>query len=104
MPASDLRDPEDRDATGTKVRYLYCPDCDEYSGGGVCRVCQRGLGDWTPPVPPVTDRPFAAIVCTRGKGCVEVVAATPRSMISANATAEGSRGPDTNTTQQEALL
>ena len=35
MPVSDLRDPEYRDATGTKVRYLYCPDCGYFSGGGV---------------------------------------------------------------------
>ena len=25
MPASDLHDPECRDATGVKVKYLYCP-------------------------------------------------------------------------------
>ena len=51
MPASDLHDPEDRDATGVKVRYLYCPDCGHFSGGGVCRVCQRGLGEFVPPAP-----------------------------------------------------
>ena len=33
MPVSDLHDPEFRDATGTKVRYLYCPDCGYFSGG-----------------------------------------------------------------------
>ena len=51
MPASDLHDPEDRDATGVKVRYLYCPDCGRFSGGGVCRVCDRGLGEFMPPAP-----------------------------------------------------
>ena len=53
MPASELRDPEDRTATGTKVKYLYCPECGEYSGtGGVCRVCDRNAGPvFTPPVP-----------------------------------------------------
>ena len=51
MPASDLHDPEDRDATGVKVRYLYCPECGHFSGGGVCRVCKRGLGEFVPPVP-----------------------------------------------------
>ena len=51
MPASDLHDPEDRDATGVKVRNLYCPDCGQFSGGGVCRVCVRGLGEFVPPAP-----------------------------------------------------
>ena len=51
MPVSDLRDPEYRDATGTKVRYLYCPDCGYFSGGGVCRVCERGVGEFVPPAP-----------------------------------------------------
>ena len=82
MPASDLHDPEDRDATGVKVKYLYCPDCGLYSGGGVCRVCERGLGDFVPPVPARTSayidrmnadpQPFVAIVCSRGQRC-EVV-------------------------------
>ena len=44
MPASDLHDPEDRTAVGTKIKYLYCPECGHYSGGGVCRVCARGHG------------------------------------------------------------
>ena len=51
MPASDLHDPERRDATGVKVKYLYCPDCGGFSAGGVCRVCERGLGDFVPPAP-----------------------------------------------------
>ena len=51
MPASDLRDPEDRDATGVKVKYLYCPDCGQFSGGGVCRMCGRGLGEFVPSAP-----------------------------------------------------
>ena len=80
MPADDLHDPETRTATGTKVRYLYCPDCGRYSGGGVCRPCERGLGEFTPPVPPavaarVEPAPFVAIVCSRGHGC-RVVAIT----------------------------
>ena len=70
MPASDLKDPEDRDATGAKVRYLYCPDCDHYSGGGLCRRCELGLGDFVPPSG--EPEPFVAIVCSRGQGC-EVV-------------------------------
>ena len=44
MPVSDLHDPECRDSTGVKVKYLYCPECGHFSGGGVCRVCERGLG------------------------------------------------------------
>ena len=51
MPASDLHDLECRDATGVKVKYLYCPDCGRFSGGGVCRVCERGLGEFVPPAP-----------------------------------------------------
>ena len=49
MPASDLFDPEDRTSAGRKVRYLYCPDCAHYSGGRVCRQCQRGFGQFTAP-------------------------------------------------------
>ena len=60
MPASDLHDPEDRDATGVKVKYLYCPDCGHYSGGGVCRVCERAYGDFRPPAPPAEAARFAA--------------------------------------------
>lgn len=44
MPASDLKNPEDRTATDVLVRSLYCPECGEYSGGGVCRVCVKGAG------------------------------------------------------------
>ena len=71
MPASELINPDDQDATGAKVRYLYCPDCSEYSGGGHCRRCELGLGDFVPP----SGEParFVAIVCHRdGQGC-EVV-------------------------------
>ena len=51
MPVSDLHDPECRDSTGVKVKYLYCPECGHFSGGGVCRVCERGLGEFVPPAP-----------------------------------------------------
>ena len=51
MSASELHDPEDRTATGIKVRFLYCPECQQYSGNGLCRVCQRGNGEFHPPVP-----------------------------------------------------
>ena len=71
MPASDLHDPNDRDATGALVATLYCPGCDEYSGGGLCRVCRRGTGEFAPPAPPAP--PFVAILCRRRGGC-EVVA------------------------------
>ena len=49
MPASELKDPDDRSAIGTMVKYLYCPDCGHYSGGGHCRRCELGLGDFVPP-------------------------------------------------------
>ena len=49
MPASDLIDPEDRTSAGRMVRYLYCPDCGHYSGGRVCRQCQRGFGHFVAP-------------------------------------------------------
>ena len=92
MPASDLKDREDRDATGAKVRYLYCPDCGRYSGGGVCRVCETGLGHFTPSSPE-TREPFVAILCHRdGQGC-EVV-----SLPKAASTAEAREK------RQEALL
>ena len=61
MPASDLHDPEDRTATGTRVIYLFCADCDEYSGGGVCRRCEIGLGDFVPPSATLA----VAILCHR---------------------------------------
>ena len=72
MPATDLHNPEDRTSAGTMVRFLYCPDCGHYSGGGICRVCERGYGDFTPPAPAADPQPFVAIVCSRGQGC-EVV-------------------------------
>lgn len=80
MPASDLHDPDYRDATGTMVKYLYCPECDNFSGGGVCRVCERGCGPtFNPPVPdhhrtpaPERGETITAILCSRGQGC-EVV-------------------------------
>ena len=51
MPVSDLHDPEFRGGKGgTKVRYLYCPDCGYFSGGGVCRVCERGVTEFVPPL------------------------------------------------------
>ena len=89
MPPSELKDPEDREATGTKVRFLYCPDCSWYSGGGVCRVCERGYGEFTPPVPPAVrarkspaeQQPFVAIVCSRGRGS-EVVWASEKASVS----------------------
>ena len=46
MPASDLHDPECRDGTCVKVKYLYCPDCGHYSGGDLCPVCEPGQGRW----------------------------------------------------------
>ena len=41
MGAADLRDHDDRTAAGRAVADLYCPRCDEYSGGGLCRRCER---------------------------------------------------------------
>ena len=32
-----------RDATGQLISECYCPRCDHFSGGGLCRVCQREL-------------------------------------------------------------
>ena len=69
--------------------YLYCPDCGHYSGGGRCRVCLQGYGEFNPPEPA---RPFVAIVCSRGAGC-EVVE-LPRATNAAEAVAK----------RQEALL
>ena len=33
--------PDARDATGQLVSERYCPRCDHFSGGGLCRVCRR---------------------------------------------------------------
>ena len=33
--------PDARDATGKLVADCYCPQCDQFSGGGLCRVCRR---------------------------------------------------------------
>ena len=33
--------PDARDATGKLVADCYCPQCDHFSGGGLCRVCRR---------------------------------------------------------------
>ena len=30
--------PDARDATGKLVADCYCPQCDHFSGGGLCRV------------------------------------------------------------------
>ena len=69
MPASDLVDPEDRTTVGRKVKYLYCLDCGHYSGGGVCRQCERGFGEFVAPAPEASPEPFVSVVCSRGGGC-----------------------------------
>ena len=33
--------PDARNATGQLISECYCPRCDHYSGGGLCRVCRR---------------------------------------------------------------
>ena len=53
MPAQ----PNDRTATGRPVAELYCRQCGFYSGGGLCRVCQRGNGDYRPPMPEPQHQP-----------------------------------------------
>ena len=90
MPISDLKDRNDRDFTGTMLKFLYCPDCGHYSGGGVCRLCETGLGPFTPPS--TDSEPFVAILCSRGQGC-EVV-----SLPAAHSAAEAGEK------RQEALL
>ena len=35
--------PDARDATGKLIADCYCPRCDHFSGGGLCRVCRREL-------------------------------------------------------------
>ena len=76
MPASDLHDPHDRDDTGALVATLYCPDCGHYSGGGLCRVCQREIDEGLPR----SARPFVAIVCARGRGCQVVTTPSAQSV------------------------
>ena len=44
MPTTDLKDANDRTRQDVLVRTLYCPECGEYSGGGVCRICVKGAG------------------------------------------------------------
>ena len=41
MPAPSDMDPEERTASGSSLVDLYCTGCDAYSGGGLCRQCQR---------------------------------------------------------------
>ena len=67
VPATDLVDAHDRTAADLLVVTLYCPGCDGYSGGGLCRRCESGQADFAAPT-----GTFAAIVCSRGQGC-EVV-------------------------------
>lgn len=71
MPASDLHDPEDRTAAGTKIKYLYCPECGHYSGGGVCRVCERANGTESPTAGrkrTQVDRGYVPRQCIEGEG------------------------------------
>ena len=35
--------PDAVDATGKLIADCYCPRCDHFSGGGLCRVCKREL-------------------------------------------------------------
>ena len=35
--------PDAVDATGKLIADCYCPRCDHFSGGGLCRVCRREL-------------------------------------------------------------
>ena len=35
--------PDARDAIGKLIADCYCPRCDHYSGGGICRVCRREI-------------------------------------------------------------
>ena len=61
-------DPADRTATGRWIVDCYCPECSEYSGGGLCRVCSREIefeigkhGPGEPaPAPAAVDPEFAA--------------------------------------------
>ena len=92
----------DHTAAGKAIADCYCPECGYYSGGGLCRVCQRGCGEFTAPTP---DDPYVAgfaILCTMmGQGCDVVVATPARADLSATAAA-GTPGPDVTT--QESLL
>ena len=36
--------PDAVDTTGRLIADCYCPRCDHYSGGGLCRVCRREVG------------------------------------------------------------
>ena len=35
--------PDAVDATGRLIADFYCPRCDHYSGGGICRMCRREI-------------------------------------------------------------
>ena len=35
--------PDAVDTTGRLIADCYCPRCDHYSGGGLCRVCRREI-------------------------------------------------------------
>ena len=87
MPATDLVDAHDRTAAGLLVATLYCPGCDEYSGGGFCRRCESGQSDFISP-----SGIGVAIVCGGGQGC-EVV--TPPA---------GRNADEARALRQEALL
>ena len=43
MPAPVNIDREARTGSGRLLVDCYCTSCDEYSGGGLCRVCQRAV-------------------------------------------------------------
>jgi hypothetical protein len=43
MPAPAHIDREARTGSGRLLVDCYCTSCDEYSGGGLCRVCQRAV-------------------------------------------------------------
>ncbi len=35
--------PNERDATDQLISECYCPRCYHFSGGGLCRICERGV-------------------------------------------------------------
>ena len=35
--------PDAVDATGKLIADCYCPRCDHFSSGGICRVCRREI-------------------------------------------------------------